>query len=419
LAVTLVSSDANEATAPGTVAIAAGFSSATFTISGVDESVQDYTQTVTITASAAGFSDGSETLDVLDDDGVSDAELVMQLTFDEPSGTTAADSSPNGDNNQGTLRGGASFAPVGGNFAGAVVLDGVDDYVSVADSVSINTNAYATRTVSVWFQVTDTSISDRKQVIFEEGGITRGLSIYVHDGLLYVGGWNTPESSWIGTFLSTSAIADGTWHHVALVLDATPGATTVQADAFRAYLDGGEFGSGDGSQLWTHGADIGLGAENGDVNFHDGAVSGTANHALAGSLDDVRVYNQALNASQIALLAGPSPLSLMLTVTTADLLIPEHGGTTTGIVNRSEPTTVLAVDRVLKDASGFRNVVPSTRVDDTFTSDELLERLAQVPIEDDQQDETKAVDAVFGSEETDLIDTLSWFNAKWRRGLLR
>ena len=105
-------------------------------------------------------------------------------------------------------------------------------------------------------------------------------------------------------------------------------------------------------------------------------------------------------------------------VTTADLLISENGGTTTGTVNRSGTASVLAVDRVLKDTSGPRNVVPSTRVDDTFTSDELLKRLAEGPSEDDDRDETKAVDTVFGSEESGLVDTMSWFNAKWKRGLL-
>src|SRR5690606_316689 len=68
LMVMLMSSDTGEASVPVMVTILAGQASATFDITGVDDLIADGTQTVTITASAAGFTDGTDTLDVTDNE---------------------------------------------------------------------------------------------------------------------------------------------------------------------------------------------------------------------------------------------------------------------------------------------------------------------------------------------------------------
>jgi hypothetical protein len=69
LAVTLTSSDTSEATVPEQVTIPAGAQSVEFALTAVDDHVVDGTQTVTITASAAGFSPGTATVDVTEEDG--------------------------------------------------------------------------------------------------------------------------------------------------------------------------------------------------------------------------------------------------------------------------------------------------------------------------------------------------------------
>lgn len=59
----------------------------------------------------------------------------------------------------------------------------------------------------------------------------------------------------------------------------------MQADALRGYLDGVEFASGAGSQLWTRSGDIGIGRMDDDgkglehtTTFHDGdAAVGESN----------------------------------------------------------------------------------------------------------------------------------------------
>ena len=78
------------------------------------------------------------------------------------------------------------------------------------------------------------------------------------------------------------------------------GTDTVQPDVFKAYLDGVEFGSGEGSQLWSHGDDTGVGGLNGGSLFHDGESGGGD---LAGAVDDLRIYNRELSAQEAADLA--------------------------------------------------------------------------------------------------------------------
>ena len=82
LVVNLASSDTTEATVPATVTMAAGQSaSPAFDISAVDDPLVDGTQTVAITGSAAGHADGSDTLDVTDNES-----RVFSFTITETDG---------------------------------------------------------------------------------------------------------------------------------------------------------------------------------------------------------------------------------------------------------------------------------------------------------------------------------------------
>ena len=79
LIVTLASSDSGEATVPVSITIPAGqTTSAPFTIDGVDDLIVDGTQTVTVTASAAGHADGGDSVDVLDDE----VSTLFEMQFD-------------------------------------------------------------------------------------------------------------------------------------------------------------------------------------------------------------------------------------------------------------------------------------------------------------------------------------------------
>ena len=68
-------------------------------------------------------------------EAVTDAEMAAGIwLFDDGSGDTAWDSSPN--SNHGELRGGPEWGQ--GRFGGALIFDGADDYVAVEDSDSLD-----------------------------------------------------------------------------------------------------------------------------------------------------------------------------------------------------------------------------------------------------------------------------------------
>ena len=180
----------------------------------------------------------------------------------------------------------------------ALAFDGSNDWVQIGNSGDINTGSNHTqKTIEAWFEVNNKDLTSYKQTIYEQGGTVRGLNIYIYGGSLYVGGWNEPngESDWDpGTWLSTSSIQSNTWHHVVLTLN---GGNSVTNNAFKGYLDGTQFGSGQGSKLWNHPGGIGI-ARNADTKFHTGDYSSA--RYFAGTIDEVRLWNVERTASQIA-----------------------------------------------------------------------------------------------------------------------
>lgn len=220
-------------------------------------------------------------------------EPVTQLNFNEAQGNTAANLAPGQDSPAKLIR--ATWTD--GIEGGALSLNGNNQYATLDNSEDINLGIHDQRTISFWFKVDDASIDSRKQVLYEEGAGWRGLNAYVHDDSLYVGGWNEPtgESGWNGTWLSTNEISSDEWHHVAFVLD---GSNSIQSNALTAFLDGQEFGTGEGSQLWDHSGGIGIGALNRGTKFHDGSKAWQG-HGLSGSVDEVQIFNNALDPFEV------------------------------------------------------------------------------------------------------------------------
>jgi len=253
-----------------------------------------YVLKVTVTDAETNASD-EITVDV-GDLGASEPPAGTQIVYfklDETSGTTAADEA--GGNDDGTVTG-AAWQPAGGIRGGALLFDGADDIVTLSTTTEINDGSFDKRTIALWFKTDDVTT---RQVLYEEGGNTRGMVLYLDAGNFYIGAWNNGENGWTSTYLSTP-VSSSAWHHVALVLDAT---TTLASDAFRGYLDGVKFAQGDGATINDHTGGIGLGGINNSCNFHDGNVS--SGYHFAGLIDDFALYNRALSDSELAAITAP------------------------------------------------------------------------------------------------------------------
>ena len=239
---------------------------------------------------------------------ISEDGLVTHLNFDEGSGTTAADRmTSDGESNDGALQNGANWSTVDAVDGNSLQLDGIDDSVTIANSTQINDGTFAKKTIGLWFKTSDVTT---RQTLYEQGGNTRGLHLYLDGGSVYAGGWNNGENGWSGTYLSTPVSAD-TWHHVALVLDTTEGGSSLETDAFRLYLDGSLTLSGDAAPINGHTGGIGLGGINNSANFHDSNES-TGFH-FGGLLDDLVLYNRALSPGEVKALTGGGNVAVSIT----------------------------------------------------------------------------------------------------------
>ncbi len=185
---------------------------------------------------------------------------------------------------------------------GTLLLDGDGDHVDIANSADINVGTHSQRSITFTFKA-DEDGGEGKQVIYEEGASIRGLNIYLENGELSVGGYNTPESEsdWQGTWINSETnVQDGQWHQVTLVLDGGEKGTDTDG-TITGYLDGESFGSGEASQLWSHTGDINIGSSMGTLidSNGDGVGEVTSNAAFKGEIGDGKIYDIALDETQV------------------------------------------------------------------------------------------------------------------------
>lgn len=179
--------------------------------------------------------------------------------------------------------------------------------VNIPDHPDIDDSVAAKKSWSMWFNVDDAH-SDNAQVIFEQGGNTRGAAIYVQGGQVFAGAWNNADddggisSPWRAgegdlqaTIYLSAPVTSGVNNHVALVLDGDDAGTDGTVSAYlNGKLIGTEAGAG---QLFPHNpSNIGVGVA--DVRLQSGNSSGSGSD-FTGRIDEVALFNSALSADQI------------------------------------------------------------------------------------------------------------------------
>jgi hypothetical protein len=198
--------------------------------------------------------------------------LVASYGFEEGSGTTTADAS--GNNNQGTLTNGAGWAAAG-KHGKAATFDGVNDFVSVADSSSLDLTTGMT--LEAWVNPAALGTAWRT-VIFKQqpGDLVYGLyanrNTKVPLGQIFVGGSERDANG-------TAQLPLNQWSHLAATYD------------------------GSTLKVWLNGAQVGTLAIAGAIPASTGPflIGGDAvfSEWFQGSIDDVLVYNRALSQTEI------------------------------------------------------------------------------------------------------------------------
>lgn len=240
--------------------------------------------------------------------GIYQLKPEVRYDMNEATGTGLTDNT--GGNHNATINGAIWTNNTPDSSKSALSFDGVNDVVAIPDSEKINlANITKNRTISLWFNAKNSS--NGRQVLYEEGGTTGGINIYLDAGRLHAGVWDnsTSQKNWTGTWLQTQNITSGQWHNVTLTLD-----NNTKDGWVIGYLNGkpfaGEQSTGWATTLSPHSDDIGLGAIRGTSKFHDGKM-GTDNHYFEGLMDNVQIYNTALQPFEIDMLMnGLNPAAL-------------------------------------------------------------------------------------------------------------
>jgi len=203
---------------------------------------------------------------------VAPAKLVAHWKLDDGSGTTARDSSGNGFD--GTLIGGPTW--VVGTDGGALEFDGLNDYVDFGNPAGWPAGK-SPRTLCGWGKTNSVSPGYRWMAAYGSEGTGLAVFIGLSGSTLFVGGYGDDISF-------NNGWKAGEWCHVAVTYDGTTA---------KAYLNGKEVGSAPKNWNTTLGrAHIGRQVNN-YAEFWNGAV------------DDVRLYDTALKASEVKALIPP------------------------------------------------------------------------------------------------------------------
>jgi fibronectin type 3 domain-containing protein len=219
--------------------------------------------------------------------------LVGAWGFDEGSGTTTADKSSY--NDTGTISN-AAWTPAG-KFGSALSFNGTNASVSIPDGPQLDVTTGVT--VEAWVKPTGLGTGFQQLVVKE----TTGNLVY---GLYSNSDTNRPQSQvTVGSprlLDGTSTLPAGVWSHIAVTYD------------------------GSTQRLYVNGTQVSSSAIAGTISTSTGALKIGGNSIWGewqnGVIDEVRVYNRALNAPEIQ-------ADMTTSISAPDLVAPSAPGTLT------------------------------------------------------------------------------------------
>lgn len=207
-------------------------------------------------------------------DMIASENLVGWWKFDETDGTSANDSSLN--SNEGTLAASLSFSGNGttGSINRALTFDGIDDYIQAPDDDSLNPEKI---TISAWIKAD--SFTNNQDIISKRNSSNIGGYVWETSGTSGdVRLWHYISGAWNNTIVT---IPTGQWSLVT---------STYDGETINGYINGVLEASNT--------------TPSGPLNNDNGVFRIAANTVslarfLKAQLDDIRIYNRALTASEI------------------------------------------------------------------------------------------------------------------------
>ncbi|OEK06855.1 LamG domain-containing protein [Roseivirga misakiensis] len=135
-----------------------------------------------------------------------------------------------------------------------------------------------------------------QQVIYEQGGATRGINLYIQSGVLHLSAWNQASDGIGAPWNTAGAIATVNTSSIAVNTDYIVTFDYAGNDAITGtvtgYLNGASFGTplSNVGRLYPHTDPIGLGDENSASRYGDGTTSGAS--SFVGFISEMSFYNE-------------------------------------------------------------------------------------------------------------------------------
>ena len=226
-------------------------------------------QITAVARDAAGNTAESVPVSVSVSNSTSTPGLVAAYGFDEGAGISALDGS--GNNNTGAVSGTQWIAA--GRFGGALSFNGTSSLVSVSDSASLDLTT--AMTLEAWVQ--PAAVGGWRTALLKERPQGLAYALYAHEDPSGPAGYvNVQGDRAVG---GTGALTVGQWTHLAMTYD---GAT------LRLFLNGVQVAS----RAQTGAATVSTGM----LRIGGNSIWG---EYFQGVIDEVRIYNRALMASEI------------------------------------------------------------------------------------------------------------------------
>lgn len=186
-------------------------------------------------------------------------------------------------------------------------LDGVSNYMTVADHPDLDFGSGQNKTITCWIKTTMATGTPR--IFAKRNGATgNGYEFWTGNGAnagkfaMNISGTGTPSNISTAGY-SPNAISDGTWHHIAMVIDASSNRTIY------GYIDGVLANTAKTFTSVTSDFSNAL-------NFVVGATSDAGNnYKWAGQIDNIRVWNKAMTATELQ-----TDMAAVINTPTTDLL---------------------------------------------------------------------------------------------------
>ena len=257
------------------------------------DDVRVYDRALSATEVAGLYQSGLAKINVSQSPGTLSQGLVGWWTMDgadtvwsSPTAGNEIDHSGNG--NTGTLTSMTqSGSPTVGKIGQALSFNGSSSYVDMTGSSGVADNL-SNFTVSAWFKIS-TSVSGDAEIVSKigAGGIAsgQGWALDIHGNDL-IGIIQQEPANYYAVKISTNTVTDGSWHQGVMVV--TGGNTMT------LYLDGQvQPTSATGGTVTTF------------TNTSDIRIANDYNSKFfPGSIDDARIYDRALSASEVEQLYG-------------------------------------------------------------------------------------------------------------------